>query len=228
MEDIILLVEDEDEIRELMALYLRRGGFIVLEADHGEAGLELFHRSCPSLVILDVLMPGLNGWEVAKKIREQSDVPLLFVSCKREPTDIIHGLDIGADGYIIKPFDPDVLVAKVKAHLRRVKPLVKHLVFGPLVLNLEDYDALLDGQSLTLPTKERELLFLLAKHPNRVWSLEELYAKIWGSDSHGDTRTVLVHISNVRKKIELGSARFIHTVRGMGYKFQYVEKSDGV
>jgi DNA-binding response OmpR family regulator len=181
----------------------------------------------PDLVILDILLPGMDGIEICRKLRQTYSTPILFISCKSEDMDIILGLSIGGDDYVTKPFSPSQLVARVKAHLRRKQQLdqekeeLRQLSFPGLEIDLLTRNVWVNGSLIPLSSKEFDLLALLAKKPNRVVPIQHLYKEAWGVDSNGDTRTLLVHISNLRKKIEKDPADpvFIQTVRGVGYKF---------
>lgn len=232
MNDVrILIVDDEWEITELISLYLRREGYQVFVADNGYSALHMVQETHPDLIILDILLKSLDGYEVCKEIRKTSTVPILFISCKNEDMDIIMGLTVGGDDYITKPFSPGQLVARVKAHLRRTlqsyailpSPSAHQLNYGELEVNLLSHDVKVGGRTVTLSAKEFDLLTYLAKSPNKVFKLEQLYQHIWNSESFGDTRTLMVHISNLRKKIERDptNPRYIVTVRGVGYKFQH-------
>ncbi|XEC92651.1 response regulator [Paenibacillus tarimensis] len=231
----ILVVDDEPEITELIGLYLNREGYHIHTADNGAEALDLARTLRPDLIILDIQMRIMNGIEVCQELRKSSDVPILFVSCKSDDTDIIHGLSIGGDDYITKPFSPKQLVARVNAHLRRLKlnsdsmnsikaegsdanTLLRN---NGLVIDLDAHTVHVDGKPIAVSAKEFDLLTFLAKHPNKAFQLDLLYQTIWGTDSAGDTRTLMVHISNLRKKIEPDPANptYIITVRGVGYKF---------
>ncbi|TVX92969.1 response regulator transcription factor [Paenibacillus agilis] len=223
----ILVVDDETEITELISLYLRREGFQVIIADNGYDALQLAAEVKPDLIILDILLKSLDGIEVCKEIRKTSNVPVLFISCKSDDVDIILGLTIGGDDYITKPFSPSQLVARVKAHLRRTtlhKSAENNstlLAYPGLEIDLNSHTVKTNGRLISLSSKEFDLLSHLAQTPNKVFRLEQLYQLIWNSESFGDTRTLMVHISNLRKKIEPDptNPRYIVTVRGVGYKF---------
>ncbi|MCZ8514544.1 response regulator transcription factor [Paenibacillus filicis] len=225
--ETILVVDDEAEIVELISLYLRKEGYRVISSNSGAEALAMVKENKPDIVILDILLPEIDGIEVCRQIRKTHNVPILFLSCKSEDMDIILGFSIGGDDYITKPFSPGQLVARVKAHLRRSYLLEQHredsqhLNFPGLEIDLLSRTVRVDGAQAPLSSKEFDLLIHLAKSPNKVISLEQLYKMTWGVDSNGDTRTLLVHISNLRKKIESNPTdpRFIHTVRGVGYKF---------
>jgi len=200
----------------------------VVETDHGRGVLELTVREQPSLILLDVLLPGMNGIEVCRELRRTSHTPVIFMSCKNDDADIVLGLESGGDDYIIKPFSPNQLIARVKAHLRRnllfgcgpLDPPMLH--FSELEIDLLRHTVYVKGCPVLLSAKEFNLLAFLAKHPEKVYAIEELYEQIWNAESLGDTRTLFVHISNLRKKIESdpSNPRYIVTVRGRGYKFR--------
>jgi DNA-binding response OmpR family regulator len=223
----IMIVDDEEEIRGLIGLYLRNHGFQVVMAKDGSQTLALLQQEKPDLMVLDIVLPDTDGVELCRRIREHSDIPIVFLSCKREPDDIIAGLDTGGDDYMTKPFDPMVLVSRVKANLRRVAVGQKRgkedmlITCGVLQANLQSLEVLVKGELIDLFAKERQLLLFLMQNQNQVFSAEQLHKQVWGWDSFSDERTVMVHISNLRKKIESDSAapKYIHTVRGFGYKF---------
>ncbi|HZG57993.1 response regulator transcription factor [Paenibacillus sp.] len=217
----ILLVEDDPDIRELIRLTLESQGYEVWAADDGRRGLELFRAVRPDLALLDVLLPGMTGLELCKELRRQSDAPIVFLSCKREADDVIEGLELGADDYMTKPFDPAELVARVRARLRRLPGAgAKAAKLGALEIDWPGRDVKRNGQSLPLFTKERQLLFFLLEHPNQVFSIAQLYERVWGMEHGSEEQTVKVHISNLRRKIEDDPAnpKWIVTVRGFGYK----------
>jgi len=225
----ILVVDDEPDIIELIGLYLEREGYDVLSTDNGEDALRITQEMKPELILLDIQLKSLDGLEVCQRIREHSNVPILFISCKSDDTDIIHGLEVGGDDYITKPFSPSQLVARVKAHLRRHSVSGNRidrspdevLAFDGLVIDLAGRTVHINEREVALSVKEFELLLCLAQSPNRAFPLDDLYNIVWGAHSMGDTRTLMVHISNLRKKIEQDPTNpsFIVTVRGVGYKF---------
>ncbi|EPY07597.1 PhoP family transcriptional regulator [Paenibacillus sp. E194] len=229
-ESKILIVDDEIEITELISLYLRREGYRVYVADNGYTALQMMKEIEPDLIILDILLKSLDGIEVCKEVRKTSHVPILFISCKSDDVDIILGLTVGGDDYITKPFSPSQLVARVKAHLRRnslsaqaLQRSAQHrLSYEELEMDLQSHTVTVQGRAVALSAKEFDLLAYLAQSPNKVFKLEQLYQHIWNTESFGDTRTLMVHISNLRKKIEPDPTRprYIVTVRGVGYKFQ--------
>jgi DNA-binding response OmpR family regulator len=227
---LILVVDDEHEITDLISLYLQRDGFTVHASHNGEDALKIAEKIIPELIILDISLGGMDGIEVCRSLRAGAcaDVPILFLSCKSEDQDIIRGLSEGGDDYITKPFSPSQLVARVQAHLRRrrtrertLEDQTMLLSFPGLEINFRSLEVRLEGELVSLSAKEFELLTVLARQPNRVFPLEELYRKVWQSDSMGDTRTLMVHISNLRKKMETdpSNPRWVQTVRGFGYRF---------
>jgi DNA-binding response OmpR family regulator len=223
----ILVVDDEPEIVELISLYLIKEGYEVLSVGNGQTVFDMVLLHKPDLIILDILLPGMDGIEVCRQLRKTNNTPILFISCKSEDIDIILGLSMGGDDYITKPFSPSQLVARVKAHLRRYSIIDQHredpqtLKFPGLEIDLVSHIVKVGSQHISLSAKEFDLLTLLAKTPNRVYKIEHLFELIWSLDSLGDPRTLIVHISNLRKKIEPNPAepRYIITVRGVGYKF---------
>lgn len=223
----ILVVDDEPEIRELISLNLIKSGYQVSVAGNGPQALKMAGELRPDLIILDILLPGLNGFQVCQELRKSSNVPVLFLSCKDEDADKILGLTIGGDEYITKPFSPGVLVARVEAHLRRNRMLGAAkkennvFTFPGLSIDMSSHSVVVNRKNVELSAKEFQLLVLLAGSANKVIGLEQLYHTLWDSHSFGDTRTVMVHISNLRKKIEQDPARprYITTIRGVGYRF---------
>ncbi|WP_256757399.1 response regulator transcription factor [Cohnella sp. WQ 127256] len=229
-EGTILVVDDELEITELITLYLEREGFTVHTSDNGVHALHIAESIIPDLIVLDVSLGRMDGVEVCQSLRQGAcaDVPILFLSCKSEDRDIIRGLSEGGDDYITKPFSPSQLVARIQAHIRRrrtreriVDEQAVSLSFSGLEIDFHRLEVRLNEEHIALSAKEFELLSVLARHPNRVFPLEELYRRVWQSDSMGDTRTLMVHISNLRKKLEMDPTRprWVQTVRGFGYRF---------
>lgn len=226
--ETILIVDDENEISELIDLYLSREGYQTVTIGEGFKAIETVSRVNPDLILLDIQLPDLDGFEVCLEIRKVSKAPIIFVSCKAEDVDKILGLGVGGDDYITKPFSPGELVARVKAHLRRKRMMKESgraeetIVFQDLEIDLRSHSVRVEGKSVSLSAKEYQLLILLARNPNRVFSMEQLFHQIWESPSLGDPRTIMVHISNLRKKIEKNPAEpvYILTVRGGGYKFR--------
>jgi len=223
----ILVVDDEKEIAELIRDYLENEGFEVKLSFDGEQAMESFRGFDPQLVILDIMMPKIDGMEVCRMIRAESAVPILMLSAKKGDIDKILGLGLGADDYITKPFVPGELIARVKANLRRYIHLSGNrdrstpLKFGSLEINLKSYNVFLNGRGIDLSGKEFEVLRLLATHPGQVFSREQIFNQIWGYEEYGDLNTVTVYVRKIREKIEQEPAkpRFIKTVWGVGYKF---------
>lgn len=224
----ILVVDDDYEINELLTMSLKREGFNVLSAFEGNEALALAGEHLPDLVILDVLLPGLDGFQICSELRKTSNVPILFVSCKDEDIDKVLGLGLGGDDFISKPFSPIELIARVKAHIRRNYLLHKSgveadqtLRYDQLIIEPATHRVLVDNKPISLSAKEFKLLFHLAKNPNRVYKNEQLFTLLWDDVHMGDTHTVMVHIYNLRKKLEKNPAKphYIHTIRGVGYKF---------
>ena len=223
----IMVIDDQPEMQNLIKLFLEEDNFQVLYADNGTQALEIARVEQPNLFILDVMLPGIDGIEVCKRLRRETNVPILFVSCKDLDTDKVLGLMTGADDYITKPFSPKELVARIKAHLRRYSQLGADpelpaiLYFPGLKIDIVNRVATVQDRMVLLSGKEFDILVLLARHPNQVFSVGEIYRAVWKADSLGDARTVLVHLSNLRKKIEqeLQMEDYIVTIRGEGYRF---------
>jgi DNA-binding response OmpR family regulator len=219
-----MVVDDDFNINQLVKLYLEKEGFRVEPFQDGQQALEAFHQNPPDLVVLDLMLPGIDGWEICREIRKISDVPIIMLTAKGETFDKVLGLELGADDYIVKPFDPKELVARVKAVLRRNRPardLGKEVSFPGLTVNLTNYTVTLRGKELEFPPKELELLYFLASHPNKVFTREQLLEHVWGFDFYGDSRTVDVHIKRIREKLDNENNNWqIKTVWGVGYKFE--------
>ena len=221
----ILVVEDDKNISDLIHMYLVKEGFDVRIAGDGGKALEEFQKKEPDLILLDIMLPVMDGWAVCAKIRETSKVPIIMLTAKSEVFDRIQGLEMGADDYIVKPFEVKELLARVHAVLRRTgddgKPKSKKLTFDKLVINLDSYELIVDGKKIDTPPKEMELLYHLAATPNRVYTRNQLLDEVWGFDYFGDSRTVDVHIKRLREKVEGVSDQWaLKTVWGVGYKFE--------
>ncbi|RAV16460.1 response regulator transcription factor [Paenibacillus contaminans] len=224
----ILVIEDEQSIAELERDYLEISGFRVDIAANGEQGLQMGLHGEYDLIILDLMLPKINGFELCRQIREKRDIPILMVTAKKEDIDIIRGLGLGADDYITKPFSPGALVARVKAHLARYERLVgsklpsTELRIRGLSIDTATRMVFVHDQEVVLTTKEFDLLVFLASNPNRVFSKDQLFERLWGMDSLGDTSTVTVHIRKLREKIEMNpdNSQFIETIWGAGYRFR--------
>ena len=227
MKTRILLVDDDPNIRQLVNLYLEKEGFEVSMADRGDAALEQFRAATPDLMLLDVMLPGMDGWQVLREVRKTSNVPIIMLTAKDETFDKVLGLELGADDYIAKPFDMKELVARIKAVIRRYQVPeaadgTKELVFPGLTVNISQYTVTYMGKDLEMPPKELELLNFLAGHPNQVFTREQLLEQVWGYDFFGDSRTVDVHVKRLREKLTEGEKLGwqIKTVWGVGYKFE--------
>lgn len=229
----ILIVDDDNNIAELISLYLTKECYDTMIVEDGEAALASFHSYNPNLILLDLMLPGMDGYEVCKEVRKTSATPIIMLSAKGEVFDKVLGLELGADDYIIKPFDSKELVARVKAVLRRYQPktvtppLAKqpdltgdYVEFPDLVINQTNYSVLYHGINIEMPPKELELFYFLASHPNQVFTREQLLDHIWGYEYIGDTRTVDVHIKRLREKIKDHPSWSLSTVWGIGYKFE--------
>ncbi len=221
----VLIVDDDENIVELIRIYFEKEGFTTVTANDGRKALELFKSESPAIVILDIMMPEMDGWQVCREIRKISNIPIIMLTAKGETFDKVLGLELGADDYMTKPFETKELVARVKAVLRRsdVKEQTadKELVFPKLTVNLSNYEIRIDGKLTEIPPKELELLYFLASNPNRVFTREQLLEEVWGFDYFGDSRTVDVHIKRLREKLEGIDANWqLKTVWGVGYKFE--------
>ncbi|MCL2539261.1 MAG: response regulator transcription factor [Oscillospiraceae bacterium] len=223
MKDLkILVVDDEKNICELIRLYLEKEGYTVLMAFNGVDAVELQKTEEPSLVLLDIMMPMMDGWEVCRLIRERSSVPIIMLTAKGETFDKVMGLELGADDYIVKPFDMKEVIARVKAVLRRTaEDDDGEVSYEKLSVNIVRYELRVDGIQVDTPPKELELLYHLAKAPNRVFTRDQLLDEVWGFEYYGDSRTVDVHIKRLREKLEGVSDKWsLKTVWGVGYKFE--------
>ncbi len=225
--DRILIIEDDENILRLEKDYLEANGFETDTAPDGVTGLRFALDGSYSLVLLDIMLPGLNGFEVCKKIREEKNIPILLVSAKKDEPDKINGLGFGADDYIVKPFSPSELVARVKAHISRYRrltnPAEKDVVkFENLELNKESGEVFLNGQEISLTKKEFDVLYLMVSKPETVFSKNELFEKVWGYDSLGDTSTLTVHINRLRDKLKEidPDTDYIRTIWGRGYRLK--------
>ncbi|KRE93115.1 hypothetical protein ASG89_06315 [Paenibacillus sp. Soil766] len=229
MDTIILLVEDDPDICDLVAIYMRQEGYRIDIALDAEEGLTLFQRSSYDLLITDIMLPGMDGLKLVETVRRQSDLPIIFITSKKEPQDIVAGLDIGGDDYVTKPFEPEVLVARVQAGLRRYRSGRQNNNDGNadvwqdswLKIHKKRLEVFVNNQPTSLATKELQLLLHLLEHPKLVFSVSQLYERIWSLNGNSHERTVMVHIHNLRKKIEKDPANptYILTIRGFGYKF---------
>lgn len=222
----ILIVEDQANIRELLRLYLEREGYTVLEAENGVEGIKKWKSDKPDMLLLDVMMPVMDGWAVCREIRAESDVPIIMLTAKGETADRVSGLEMGADDYIVKPLEMPEVIARVRAVFRRMAPddAPEKLSFDNLVIDKQAYDLFIKGKRVDAPPKEIELLYFLASSPNRVFTRAQLLDDVWGFDYFGDTRTVDVHVKRLREKLEGVSDKWeLKTVWGVGYKFETKE-----
>ena len=219
----IMVVDDEKNICELIRLYLEKEGFAVTIANNGSDAIAMIRQNRPDLVLLDIMMPVIDGWEVCRQVREFSQVPIIMLTAKGETFDKVMGLDLGADDYIVKPFDTKEVVARVKAVLRRTATEEEEgeVVYDKLVVNIDRSELRVDGKVIDTPPKELELLYHLAKNPNRVYTRDQLLDEVWGFEYFGDSRTIDVHVKRLREKLEGVSDQWsLKTVWGVGYKFE--------
>ncbi len=222
----ILVVDDDPNISRLVELYLQKENFDVRTAARGDDAVNEFHRLPPDLILLDVMLPGMDGYQVLKAIRKSGSIPVIMLTARDETFDKVLGLELGADDYITKPFDPKEMVARVKAVLRRTQGSDEEtdtdLTFPGLTISIAQYAVYYEGNRVEMPPKELEVLHFLASHPNQVFTREQLLKQVWDFDFYGDSRTVDVHIKRLREKLP-DSEKYgwsIHTVRGVGYKFE--------
>jgi DNA-binding response OmpR family regulator len=222
----ILIVEDEPSIAEVVELYLRRAGYPVQAVRDGEAALKLLDQHLPDLIVLDVMLPGMDGFSILRWLRDRSDVPVIFITARREEVERIAGLELGADDYVVKPFSPQELVSRVRAVLRRLQReenrAEKPLTFGDLGIDSQTRLVTLAGQEISLTGREFDLLWLLAQHPRLVFTREQLLERVWGVSEYIDPGTVTVHMRRLREKIEKDASHPVRliTVWGVGYKFE--------
>lgn len=225
----ILIVDDDENIAELISLYLTKECFETMMVHDGEDALSAFDSYNPNLVLLDLMLPGIDGYQVCRELRSKSNTPIIMLSAKGEVFDKVLGLELGADDYMIKPFDSKELVARVKAVLRRYQPVKteepvadkgKCVEYPGITINLTNYSVMVDGANVEMPPKELELLYFLASSPNQVFTREQLLDQIWGYEYIGDTRTVDVHIKRLREKVKDHPDWSLGTVWGIGYKFE--------
>ena len=222
----VLIVEDDPNIRELLQMYLEKDGYAVTLASDGGQGLEKFRAIQPDLVLLDVMMPVMDGWAVCKAIRQESSTPVIMLTAKGETDDKVTGLKAGADDYVTKPFEMKELLARIEAVLRRSdrgteETKTRRLTFDRLTIDMDAFELTVDGKKVDTPPKEMELLFYLASSPNRVYTRNQLLDEVWGFDYFGDSRTVDVHVKRLREKLEGVSEKWsLKTVWGVGYKFE--------
>ncbi|MGN0529719.1 MAG: response regulator transcription factor [Eubacterium sp.] len=228
MSNKILVVDDDLNICELLKLYLENEGYTVFTANDGQAAVDTFAAKTPDLVLLDIMLPKMDGWQVCREIRKTSSAPIIMLTAKGETFDKVLGLELGADDYVTKPFDAKEVMARIKAVLRRTKgegetagAVKKVVVYDKLEINIENYEMKVDGVVVDTPPKELELIYHFASNPNRVYTRDQLLDEVWGFDYYGDSRTVDVHVKRLREKLEGVSDKWsLKTVWGVGYKFE--------
>ena len=228
--DKVLIVDDDKNICDLLRLYLEKEGYSVILSHDGEEAVVKFNALKPDIVLLDVMLPGLDGWQVCREIRKKSNIPILMITAKSETFDKVLGLELGADDYIVKPFDSKEVIARIKAVVRRTgqspaEMEVREVRYDKLSVNMTRYELKVDGKVVDAPPKELELLFYLASNPNRVYTRDQLLDEVWGFEYYGDSRTIDVHIKRLREKLEGVSDKWeLKTVWGVGYKFETDEE----
>ncbi len=221
----IMIVDDDPNICELLRIYLEKEGFSTVIAGDGMQAIDIFPKENPNLILLDIMLPGLDGWQVCRKIRAISPCPIIMTTAKGETFDKVLGLELGADDYIVKPFDTKEVVARIKAVLRRTSTHIsepqKEVHYENLSINLTNYELKVNGKLISTPPKELELIYHLASNPNRVFTRDQLLDEVWGFDYYGDSRTVDVHVKRLREKLEGVSDKWeLKTVWSVGYKFE--------
>lgn len=228
MSNKILVVDDDLNICELLKLYLENDGYTVVTANDGQEAVNVFLNKSPDLVLLDIMLPKMDGWQVCREIRKTSSAPIIMLTAKGETFDKVLGLELGADDYVVKPFDAKEVMARVKAVLRRTKGDAeaqesekKTVIYDNLEINITNYEMKVNGEAVDTPPKELELIYHFASNPNRVYTRDQLLDEVWGFDYYGDSRTVDVHVKRLREKLEGVSDKWaLKTVWGVGYKFE--------
>ncbi|MCD7890754.1 MAG: response regulator transcription factor [Ruminococcus sp.] len=226
----IQIVDDDKNICDLLRLYLEKEGYSVILSNDGEEAIVKFNALKPDMVLLDIMLPGIDGWNVCRDIRKKSDIPIIMITAKGETIDKIIGLELGADDYIIKPFNAKEVIARINAITRRVKmpnaePEIKECSYDKLSVNMTRYELKVDGKVVNTPPKELELLYYLASNPNRVFTRDQLLDEVWGFEYYGDSRTIDVHIKRLREKLNGVSDKWsLKTIWGVGYKFEAEEE----
>ena len=228
----IMVVDDDSNICELLRLYLEKEGFDAVIAPNGMKALEMFDNEKPDLILLDVMMPQLDGWQVCREIRKKSPCPIIMLTAKGEVFDKVLGLELGADDYVVKPFEAKEVIARVKAVLRRCgaqeQKKAKEVQYDNLYINMENYELRVRGKQIDTPPKEMELIYHLASNPNRVYTRDQLLDEVWGFEYYGDSRTVDVHVKRLREKLDGVSDQWtLKTVWGVGYKFEVKDGAAG-
>ena len=221
----VLIVDDDTNICELLRLYLEKEGFVTSIANDGESAITIFKQEQPDIMLLDIMLPSLDGWQVCREIRKFSDTPIIMITAKGETFDKVLGLELGADEYISKPFETKEVIARIKAVLRRSSATqsqsIKEVQYDKLLINLTNYELKVGGKHIDTPPKEMELIYHLASNPNRVFTRDQLLDEVWGFDYYGDSRTDDVHVKRLREKLEGVSEEWeLKTVWGVGYKFE--------
>ena len=221
----IMVVDDDSNICELLRLYLEKEGFEAVIASNGQKALDMFDAEKPDLMLLDVMMPQLDGWQVCREIRKESSCPIIMLTAKGEVFDKVLGLELGADDYVVKPFETKEVIARIKAVLRRSgaqdQKKAKEVSYDGLYINMENYELRVRGKQIDTPPKEMELIYHLASNPNRVYTRDQLLDEVWGFEYYGDSRTVDVHVKRLREKLDGVSDQWtLKTVWGVGYKFE--------
>lgn len=228
----VLVIDDDKNTSELLRLFLEKEGFGVIMAYDGEEGLIKFNALKPDIILLDIMLPGIDGWQVCREIRKKSNVPLIMITAKNDTFDRVLGLELGADDYMGKPFDTKEVAARIKAVCRRVgqnkgETEIQEVKYDKLSVNMTRYELRVDGEVLDTPPKELELLFHLASNPNRVYTRDQLLDEVWGFEYYGDSRTIDVHVKRLREKLEGVSDHWaLKTVWGVGYKFELSESKE--
>ncbi|MEE1002842.1 MAG: response regulator transcription factor [Acutalibacteraceae bacterium] len=221
----VMVVDDDNNICEYLRLYLEKEGFGVEIYHDGKTAVDNFSKFDPAIILLDVMMPNMDGWQVCREIRKQSQVPIIMITAKGETFDKVLGLELGADDYVVKPFEAKEVIARIKAVLRRSgyndAETVKKVEYDKLTVNLTNYEMTVNGKAVDTPPKELELIYHLASNPNKVYTRDQLLDEVWGFDYYGDSRTVDVHVKRLREKLEGVSDKWeLKTVWGVGYKFE--------
>ena len=227
----IMVVDDDSNICELLRLYLEKEGFEAVIASNGQKALDMFDAEKPDLMLLDVMMPQLDGWQVCREIRKKSSCPIIMLTAKGEVFDKVLGLELGADDYVVKPFETKEVIARIKAVLRRSgaqdQKKAKEVSYDGLYINMENYELRVRGKQIDTPPKEMELIYHLASNPNRVYTRDQLLDEVWGFEYYGDSRTVDVHVKRLREKLDGVSDQWnLKTVWGVGYKFEVRDQTE--
>lgn len=221
--NVILVIDDDRNILAIVEMYLKKAGYAVMTCYSGYEAMQTFRNTRPALVVLDVMLPGKDGWAILREIRAESNTPVIMLTAKGDTGERVKGLELGADDYIAKPFDSNELLARIKAVLRRAAPMPEQersISYPGISISLENYSVILDGVQVEMPPKEIELLYFLASHSGKVFTREQLLEQVWGFDFFGDSRTVDVHVKRIREKLGEKPGWQLKTVWGVGYKFE--------